>query len=186
MTINSLALVSPLCGLGISLSQIAVFVERQVFLITFEQQLEPFSSIHAGNVNCPIVTCGKAFWCDVRVKRVSISAVEDDSRAQLLAKERLEESKDHIEDLWLIHDVNAFDSKRHRILQPVYNSLGERWRKLPSLLKRQAVHVENHNRSVDLRFRLKHRCFKKEHASFEDLVETNFLVLPFFWWKRKS
>lgn len=55
------------------------------------------------------------------VQRLPVGAVEDDSLAQLLAQERLEQGKDNVEDLWLIDDMNRLDAQRHAVLQPVNN-----------------------------------------------------------------
>jgi hypothetical protein len=174
-----LALVASLRDFGIALGEISVVVECDVFFITFEQKLIPLGTVHAWHVDCPVVALGQTLWRQVRVQRVSVSSMEDDSVAQFLPQEGLEQGEDHVEDFRLIDDVNSLDSQRHRVLQPVNDSLGKRRRKLPGLLERQTVHVEDHNRSIDLRFWLEHSGFEEKHAALEDLVEADFLVLPF-------
>lgn len=108
-----LALVAFLGDLRVSLFDVPVAVEREVFFITFHQQLQPLFTLNAGNVDGAVVTLRKAFRRDVFVERISVSSVENDSIAEFLAQEWLEQCEDHLEDLRLVHDVNRFDPKRH-------------------------------------------------------------------------
>ncbi|KAE9543509.1 hypothetical protein AGLY_002309 [Aphis glycines] len=97
--------------------------------------------------------------------------------------EWFEEVKDNIEQHRLVNDVDSFDSRRNAVLKnkPVNNSLGERWAKLPSLLQRQTVHVENYLGSSYLGGWFHYGCFKEYHSTFVYFVQRALLVLPFLW-----
>lgn len=171
--------------LRVPLLEVSAVVERQIFLVALQQQLEPLLALDARDVDGSVVASRQALRLNLFVERVAVGAVEDDSVAQLFAEERLEQRENHLEDLRLVHDVNAFDAEWNRVLQPVYDALGERRRKLPGLLERQAVHVKDHNRAVHLRFRLQHRRFQEQHAAFEHLIQRHFLMLPSLCERRK-
>lgn len=165
-----LTLIAFLRGFGFSVFDVAVVVQRQILFITFQEQLEPFCSVDSRDFERSVVACWKTLRLDMLVEGVSVASVENYSTAQLLAKEWLEESKHHIEDFRLVDDMNAFDSQRNRVLKPINYSFCERWRELPGLLKRQAVHVEDDNRTIDLSFRFQHRGFEEKYTALENFV----------------
>lgn len=55
------------------------------------------------------------------MESVFIIAHEYNSRSQLLLQERLEDLENHIEDIGLVYNIQAFDSKRNAFLQKNIN-----------------------------------------------------------------
>ena len=167
-------------ALLLQLLDVAVVVDLLVLVVALEQQLVPLFALYPGCVHCTAVDRRQTLLRDVLVQRLAIGAVEDDTIAQLLAQDRLKQCEHHVEDFWLIDNVYALDAQRHCVLQPVYDSLRKRWRKLPRLLERQPVHVEDYDRPVHLRFGLEHCRLEEQDAALEHLVQGDFLVLPGF------
>ena len=99
---------------------------------------------------------------------------------QFRPEEWLEQREYYVEHIRLINYVNIFNSQWHCVLQPIDNSLCERWRELPGLLNTETVHVEYNDSTGDLRSWLQHRSFQIKHATFEHFVETALVVLPLF------
>jgi len=161
-----------------SLLLVAVRVDGVELGVALEQQLVPLVAVDAAGLPESSVGGWQALGRHVFVQGLAIGAMEDDPAAQLLLEEGLEQGKDHLENLRLVHDVNGLDPERNRVLQPVHNALGERRRKLPRLLETEAIHVEDHNGSADLCFWLQHGRLQEEHSSLEHLIEGDLLVLP--------
>lgn len=158
----------------------AVRIDGFVFAITLQQQIVPLIAVHARQMGCAAVGGRQEFRRNVFVQHFLVVANENDAIAQFFAQERLEQGKHDVEYFRLVDDVNAFDTHRHRILQPVDNTFGKLRCELPRLLQRQTVHVENHDGTMHLRFWLEHGRLQEDHTAFEHFIQRHFLVFPSF------
>lgn len=159
---------------------VAVRVDGFVFAIALQQQVIPLVAVDARQLRWATVGGWQEFWRNVLVQRLRIVADKNDATAQLFAQERFEQGEHDVEDFRLVDDVNAFDTHRHRILQPVDDTFGKLWRKLPRLLQRQTVHVEDDDRAMHLGLWLKHGRLQEDHTPLEHLVQSDLFVLPSF------
>lgn len=157
---------------------VAVGIDCLVFLVALLQHAEPRVAAHSRQVRCSAVIRRQMLRRDVFVQLFLIVSEEEDPVAEFLAQKRLEQRENDVENFRLVDDVDSLDAHRHRVLQPVDDSLGELRRELPRLLEREPVHVENDDGTVHLSLRLKHRRLQEHNAAFEDLVQGHFLVLP--------
>lgn len=117
---------------------------------------------------------------DVRRQRLLVLAVEDDALAQLLANERLEDGKQHIEHVRVVHDVHRLQAQHQHVLHPFEQHGRERGRELHDVVERQAVKVENHHAAADLRRRFAHRAGNADLDGFEQVVERHCGGFPVF------
>lgn len=118
---------------------------------------------------------------DVRRQRLLVLAVEDNPLAQLLADERLEHRKQHIEHVRIVHNVHGFQAQHQHILHPFQQHGSKRRRELHHVVERQAVKVENDHAAADLRGRFAHRAGNADLNGFEQVVERHGGGFPVFY-----
>jgi hypothetical protein len=66
------------------------------------------------------------------------------SLSQLGTNERLEDGKEHIENVRIIDNVNSFKSQWNALLNPLQNLSCKRWSEMNNLTQRESIHVKNY------------------------------------------